>query len=328
MSDAGPGREAMPAQIAPGLVTAEQVTTGDAPDDGPVGLWATRQARYQQAGYSEPLFHPAQPVVAGAPPQLQGTWRSAGHRSSNVRAMVLMACLAGTMLINAAYSAMTLASLGMLDPAAEEISLDALGLLLAAGTVSLFGAVGYYATAVALMAWLSRVVDNVPPLTGWTPRRSPREAIGWWFVPVASYVVPYQIVRDTVDFLERPQRVSQGLVSAWWACFLVSIFGTILANAITGASVTVGDFRTAILFELVPDVALLVSGVLLVAIVRRVERASVGHVTQVAMRPAQGDASMAPVAPPVDEPARERVIVTASADGPAAPPPPPGQPPA
>jgi hypothetical protein len=41
-------------------------------------------------------------------------------------------------------------------------------------------------SGIAVFAWLSRTVEIVRPLAGGTPRRSLREAIGRWFVPLAD----------------------------------------------------------------------------------------------------------------------------------------------
>lgn len=50
--------------------------------------------------------------------------------------------------------------------------------------------------AVAPLAWLSRLVENIPALGGGTPTSSPRGAIGWWFVAIAILCRPDRIAAD------------------------------------------------------------------------------------------------------------------------------------
>lgn len=79
----------------------------------------------------------------------------------------------------------------------------------------------FIGSAVAFLAWLSRSVDNVAGLTGSQPLASPRWSIGWWFVPIANFVMPFRIVRDLNERMTRPgQPVAGALVGWWWTCFL------------------------------------------------------------------------------------------------------------
>jgi hypothetical protein len=87
-------------------------------------------------------------------------------------------------------------------------------------------------TAVVFLPWLSRTVSNVPVLGGGTPSVTPLWAIGWWFIPIANLVKPYQIVRDLHDRMASPTSSAGGgwILMAWWIC-------SVLGNAIfIGAS--------------------------------------------------------------------------------------------
>ncbi len=69
-----------------------------------------------------------------------------------------------------------------------------------------------------------------PPADGRTPRRGPRAAIGWWFVPFANSVVPYQITADAVRRL-RPDRDdgTERLLLPWWIVWVAaSLVGGVL----------------------------------------------------------------------------------------------------
>jgi hypothetical protein len=79
--------------------------------------------------------------------------------------------------------------------------------------------------AIAFWCWISRTVDNEPPLAAGTPRDSPRWSIGWWFVPIANFWRPYLVVREAWDRLSIPARPAGGrIVETWWVTLLGGFF--------------------------------------------------------------------------------------------------------
>jgi hypothetical protein len=127
------------------------------------------------------------------------------------------------------------------------------------------------ASGVAFLAWLSRVVDNVPSLGGGEPSVSPRGAIGWWFVPGANLVKPYLIVADVWRRLasttaERRTR----LLLVWWLAWV----GGSLAGWILGRiePTTIADLRSLLLLTILTIAAQALGGILLIRIVWEVER--------------------------------------------------------
>lgn len=81
----------------------------------------------------------------------------------------------------------------------------------------------FIATAIAYLAWLSRTVDNVPKLTKKLPEVTPRWSIGWWFVPIANFLKPYQIVRDVNSLLATEiTSAGNGIVFGWSRAWVAS----------------------------------------------------------------------------------------------------------
>jgi hypothetical protein len=85
---------------------------------------------------------------------------------------------------------------------------------------------------VSLVCWLSRSVDNTPPLGGGVARRGPRWAIGAWFIPIVHLVMPALILRDLARRLH-PEGGGRGwLVLAWWATYwgptILAIYAVVL----------------------------------------------------------------------------------------------------
>jgi hypothetical protein len=215
------------------------------------------------------------PEVGRAGPGEDGTWVSPGYRSSSRRAAVAIVLVGVAVAADAVGTLLDLQGIGLVDAAeagtlaeSEAIAFDELYLMVANVQTALF-----LASAVGVLAWLSRVVDNVPPLTGRTPRRGPRAAIGWWFVPFANYVVPYQITADAVRRLRVERDDGTGrLLLPWWIVWIAaSLVGSVLWRL---PSDTLDDLRLTFTLTALNDAANVVAGILLILIIRGTERRS------------------------------------------------------
>ena len=241
-------------------------------DDAPVGLWATGRTRYQGGSTHTPGSRDHLP---------QGTWRSGGYRSSRRRSWRAVGMVGAVILGYAAGVAVDLWGFTLLAAAeagtltvAQGADYDGLVATVAGLTAAL-----YVVSALFFLAWLSRLVDNTPPLTGRTPVRGPRQAIGWWFVPLAFLFVPYGIVRDTMEELAPVGRSAGRIVLAWWLLFLASNVTSSLTTALTRNATTLDDLRVSLVASALQESAALASGVLLIVVIRTAERWSEARAT-------------------------------------------------
>jgi len=126
-------------------------------------------------------------------------------------------------------------------------------------------------TAIAYLAWLSRTVDNAPTLGGGTPPLTPRWAIGWWFVPFANLVKPYQIVRDLHDRMAINRSSGGGwIVLAWW---LLWIFGNVIWTVAARLPEPTDLDALAALFRIrgIGDTLIFLAAVLAIIVVLRIQ---------------------------------------------------------
>jgi hypothetical protein len=149
----------------------------------------------------------------------------------------------------------------------------------------------FIATAVAYLAWLSRSVDNVPKLTGSVPMVTPRWSIGWWFIPLANLVKPYQVVEDLNDRMASPpQPARNGLVLVWWIVWLIGgVAGAILVRLpAPGTLEELGGWFTA---NVLVDVLSVAAAALAIAVVLQIQTRADARAGAVATL----DSSAAPV---------------------------------
>jgi len=130
------------------------------------------------------------------------------------------------------------------------------------------------AAAIAVVAWLSRVVDNVRPLTGEVPVVSPRWAIAVWFLPFVNFVMPYRVVADTWRKLATAESErGTGLVLVWWLLWISGAITNRLIGAVAAPDDAAG-LRITFLVIIAAAIGQLIAGVLLIAIIRQIERRS------------------------------------------------------
>jgi hypothetical protein len=72
--------------------------------------------------------------------------------------------------------------------------------------------------------WLVRVSKNAHVLKP-VMKYSPLGAVGWYFVPVAWWLKPFEAVSEIWDASSpKPSKRADRLLLAWWGCFVVSTF--------------------------------------------------------------------------------------------------------
>jgi hypothetical protein len=139
--------------------------------------------------------------------------------------------------------------------------------LLAMGMIALLEAPLRLACVVLFLIWLHRAYSNLSPLKARNLEFSPGWAVGWWFVPFANIVKPFQIVREVYNesdpdfdvesgFLHLPGGTPE-IIAVWWGTFLLSGLAHRIADAFYGK----GDLPSSEYFPVVFIVAGLLSAI-------------------------------------------------------------------
>jgi hypothetical protein len=88
-----------------------------------------------------------------------------------------------------------------------------------------------YVLAIAFLMWVHRIHRNLPALGATGLRQTPGWAVGWYFIPFANLVKPYQGMKDAWNACAPDQAASVSsfasrpgpqLVKIWWRLFIVS----------------------------------------------------------------------------------------------------------
>ena len=112
----------------------------------------------------------------------------------------------------------------------------------------------FVVTVVAFLLWLHRCYENLAALGERGLRFTPGWAVGWWFIPFANLVRPYQVMRELWRRVA-PAGIGLALLQVWWAVWLLANFFDGLVSRTGGNAETafsnLGDIAAAVLAVLV-----------------------------------------------------------------------------
>ncbi len=110
--------------------------------------------------------------------------------------------------------------------------------LLFSGLISLVLLPAFIFSVVTFLMWLFRIFTNLPAVGSDQTEFTPGWAVGWWFIPFANLVKPFQAVRTAwsenepdvetdSEFLSSIQSSAPTFVGIWWAFWII---GNIISN--------------------------------------------------------------------------------------------------
>ncbi len=184
---------------------------------------------------------------------MANTFRNKFYSPIKVLAYVVMAGLGGIGLISALYALMSFymivspdSTMHLGNGATVPFGLGIIGL------ASAFEVPIRLATVILFLIWEYRAFGNLSALKARNLEFSPGWSVGWWFIPFANLVKPFQVVRElynesnpNFDDETGYLNISPGtpeIVGFWWAVFIIS-------NIIFRVSDMLVDPRTGMLSE-------------------------------------------------------------------------------
>ncbi len=206
--------------------------------------------------------------------------------SGRILAFVAMVMVALVVLASLWLAASTYMQIGLLERAAQGIppaAKEATSNDTRQSVAVILRQVVYMVSAVTFLMWFYRTYRNLPALGNASPAHAPSGAVGWWFVPIASLVVPCQIALEiwrgsdpkNID-LKWPQKpASAWLVGFWWALFLLMCIAS-SASGFVGIPAPGPRSLDSLLAQswavLVPELITLPAGIFAILFIRWVDR--------------------------------------------------------
>jgi len=199
---------------------------------------------------------------------MANSFRNDTYRSAKSFSYIVIALFGGIALCSAFYILMSIVVIALPD---AQMSLNdgssvhiGIGLI---GLASVLEILLRLSVIVFFLIWEYRSFNNLSALKARNLEFSPGWAVGWWFIPFANLVKPFQAIRELwnesdPEFDEETGflHVSPGtpeIIGFWWATFLLSGIAARISNAMV-------DSRSGAPSEYFP-VALIVASILQLA---------------------------------------------------------------
>lgn len=247
-------------------------------------LWACSQCRSLNPAKASRCYKCRTPreVASTAPTELPTVGpaeavRPAGrYRSSAFRGVLASAAILGLAVVGIAGSVIVSLVHDRVDADGTAVATAALPSLtgLAIARLALIAV-----ALVAFAAWLSRVIENIPPLTGSYPQATPRSTIIEVLIPFFNFFRIPAILREALRLLE-PRGGGDALVAAAVLPLVAGLLGdwpgsyvaAILAVLLTDTAQQAVD--AMLMYSQVLTALVTIGSVMLVAVIARVERQS------------------------------------------------------
>jgi hypothetical protein len=212
---------------------------------------------------------------------MANSFRVDEFRSSRPLSLVVFG-LFGLQIVAMALA--VLMSVGLLASPDWTVDLDDGGtmpiFMLFIGLAEALRIVAFIISVVAFLIWEHRAFSNLSPLKARNLEFSPGWAVGWWFVPFANLVKPYQSMKELwlgsspefnedLDYLPSGEAVPS-MFSFWWALWVLYSIGARIVDRAFDANAT--DFSMLALGELVVNSLGIIACILLISIVRDITR--------------------------------------------------------
>ena len=181
------------------------------------------------------------------------------YRSPQTRADFTMLLLGIYILLVAVIIVMTLNQISLLNGMRDSgviVPQEIQDNLRSHSLITVVYVVNFVAIVVAFLMWMHRVSSNLRPLGVTRQKHSPRAAVFWWFVPIASWWMPYRVLRE-IHQVSQPvsSRVHPAFTAWWWLWLAGAYMGPLItrmmsADPYTDPDAYVARDWVAILFNL------------------------------------------------------------------------------
>jgi hypothetical protein len=216
-------------------------------------------------------------LVVGSPPaDFANPWSRAVIASIAIGAVGAIAAVGVILsLVDAAILARAVEAGGVSDADSAGIALRAL----ARWPVYSLARV---AAAVLFCLWIHRASRNLRALGASEQSFSPRWAVGWWFVPLASWVMPFRVANEiwrasdpslgTSDRATRMRMPYDAILILWWGAWVGQSVLWVFAFLLNRFASSPGDLINAAMVGVIAGTIEIAATVLAIMLIRDITR--------------------------------------------------------
>ncbi|MDQ1558239.1 MAG: hypothetical protein QOD32_1299 [Pyrinomonadaceae bacterium] len=212
------------------------------------------------------------------------------YASGRVRALLTIVLLGACAACGALSLIVNAVLIGMLRNAGDQSTVYEFGEsvteLLYVG-VALLQVLVFIATAAAFLMWMHRAYRNLPALGARRLDTTPGWAVGYFFIPFANLVKPFQVVREIWhgstprgggssfdgrdNFGGFPSSGTPALIGWWWAFWIIANVAGRASSRATDMAATIGGMVLASWATIASDALFIVAALLAILVLKRID---------------------------------------------------------
>ena len=136
-------------------------------------------------------------------------------------------------------------------------------------------------TIAVFAAWIYRANDTARRLGAQGMRFTPGWAVGWHFIPIASFWKPYQAMREIWSASQSPdywqEKATPAILPWWWVLFLTNgVIGNVSARLAFSAA-TVPEIKTSTIVSIIAELVAIPAALVAMLVVRRIQGFQSSH---------------------------------------------------
>ncbi|MDQ1591008.1 MAG: hypothetical protein QOG71_1635 [Pyrinomonadaceae bacterium] len=219
------------------------------------------------------------------------TFNQKPYASGRVRALLTIVLLGACAACGALSIIVNAVLIGMLRSAGDQSAVYEFGEsvteLLYVG-VALLQVLVFIATAIAFLIWVHRAYRNLPALGVRRLDTTPGWAVGYFFIPFANLVKPFQVVREIWHgstprgggggfdghdnfSVAVPSSGTPALIGWWWAFWIIANVAGRASSRATDMAATIGGMALASWATIASDALFIVAALLAILVVKRID---------------------------------------------------------
>ena len=210
---------------------------------------------------------------------MANTFRNDTYRSARALSYIVIAIFGAIALCSVFFIIMSFVMLAAPDAAMRLDDGSSINIPLAVvGLAAILEIIMRVVVVVFFLIWEYRSFNNLSALKARNLEYSPGWAVGWWFIPFANLVKPFQVMRELwnesdPDFDEQTGflNVSPGtpeIIGFWWGTFLIGGFIGRIADKLIDANGDPSQYFP--IFLLLASIFQLAASILIILIVKGV----------------------------------------------------------
>jgi hypothetical protein len=152
-------------------------------------------------------------------------------------------------------------------------------------------------TTITFFCWIYRTNKNLRALSDAWMTFTPGWSVGWFFIPIANFFKPYQVMKELWNASHGKEATDPSLVGWWWALWLLSNFVGRLASRLVTSPNDASGYAASAMTDVISNGFAVVVYVVELMLVTRIAAAYARNIVE-PTGPAYGGSAV-PAPPPL-----------------------------